>query len=489
MLAVGLVVAMACIPGAWMRSTHGNLTSGDEPHYLLTAASLAADGDLDVANQVADGRHRAFHEQGLAEQAAEMPDGRKVVPHDPLLAALLAGPMAVGGWLGARLALAVVAGLVAAMTLWLAVRRFGARLGPTVVAVVALSGSATMVMYGSQVYPELPAALAVLVGVAAATAPPQPAPQASGSGWLRWWSTGSRARADLGVVLAVVTLPWLAVKYVPVAATIAALHLWRRWQAGDRRIVGAVVAGYVVAGLAYVGLHVAWYGGVTVYAAGDFFREHGGQLSVLGTDPNLPGRVRRLVGLFVGRDFGIATWQPAWLLAAGAVAWTAARRRTNWDLVVAPVVVGWLNATFVAVTMQGWWFPGRQLVVVLPLAAVAVAVWASRVRWVRIGLVVAGLAGLVTTAWLVVDGLAGRVTVIVDFARTASPVLRALRAVSPDYLDVTAMTWAWHTAWLAVIVALAAAGWRGGRRARTGQASLRRLRTPRRWRVCDRVDA
>ena len=33
-------------------------------------------------------------------------------------------------------------------------------------------------------------------------------------------------------------------------------------------------------------------------------------------------------------------------------------------------------ATFVALTMQGWWFPGRQLVVVLPAAVLAIAWWA-----------------------------------------------------------------------------------------------------------------
>jgi len=35
----------------WSLTTHGKYSaSGDEPHYLMITQSLAADGDLDVAN-------------------------------------------------------------------------------------------------------------------------------------------------------------------------------------------------------------------------------------------------------------------------------------------------------------------------------------------------------------------------------------------------------------------------------------------------------
>ena len=441
MLAVGVLTVALAAPGVWVRATYGNQTSADEPHYLLTAISLAEDGDLDIADEVAAERYRPFHEQSLLAQAATSPDGRQLVPHDPLLPALLAGPMHLGGWRGAKLALATLAGALAGLTLWTAVRRFDVALAPATLTTAVLCASAPMVVYGTQIYPEVPAALALIGGVAAAAGP-------------------SRLRTNAGVAVAVIALPWLAVKYVPVAATLAAAHLVRRWRQGQRQTVLASLAVLVFAGAVYLTLHVAWYGGLTAYAAGEFFQEHGGQLSVVGTDPNYLARSRRLLGLLVDRDFGIAAWQPAWLLAPGAAAWLLRRRPQGWPLLAAPAAAGWLTATFVALTMHGWWFPGRQIVVVLPLLAVAISHWAATHRMVAISVWTLGAAGLVTTGWLLVDGLGERLTLIVDFARTASPPFRLLRVALPNYLDMTMRTWSLHTAWLAVVALLATIAWR-----------------------------
>jgi hypothetical protein len=73
---------------------------------------------------------------------------------------------------------------------------------------------------------------------------------------------------------------------------------------------------------------------------------------------------------------------------------------------------------------------------------------------------VAGGVGVVAYAWLLADGLAGRVTWAVDAAATRDPAYRAWRLVLPDYLTVTTATWVLHAAWLVVVVAWAAAAWR-----------------------------
>lgn len=440
MLAIAVLTVAIAAPGAWVRATYGNHTSGDEPHYLLTAISLGEDGDLDIADQVAAQRYRPFHEQGLRAQAATGPAGRQIVPHDPLLPALLAGPWQLGGWLGAKLALAILAGALASLTLWTAVRRFEVPLSPATLTTAMLCASAPVVIYGTQVYPELPAALALVGGVAAAAGP-------------------ERLRTNVGVAMAVIVLPWLAVKYVPVAATLGAVHLANQWRQGHRRTVLTLLAVLAAAGGIYLALHVAWYGGLTAYAAGEFFQEQGGQLSVVGTDPNYLARSRRLLGLLVDRDFGLAAWQPAWLLAPGAAGWLLRRRPAGWQLLAAPAAAGWLTATFVALTMHGWWFPGRQVVVILPLLTIAIGCWAATHRSVTVGVWVLGTAGLVTTGWLLADGLGGRLTLVVDFARTASPVFKLLRTGLPDYFDVTTQTWLLHTAWLVAVVALVAIGW------------------------------
>jgi hypothetical protein len=101
-------------------------------------------------------------------------------------------PVAVGGWVGAKVAMAVMAGLLAALLCWTAVRRLGVPVATAALAAGVLACSPPLAVYGSQIYPELPAALAVLAAVAALT------------------STGPPGRrATLVVGATVVALPWL----------------------------------------------------------------------------------------------------------------------------------------------------------------------------------------------------------------------------------------------------------------------------------------
>jgi 4-amino-4-deoxy-L-arabinose transferase-like glycosyltransferase len=65
--------------------------------------------------------------------------------------------------------MAVMAGLLAALLVWTAVRRLGVPLGTAALATAVLACSPPLAVYGSQVYPELPAALAVLAAAAALT--------------------------------------------------------------------------------------------------------------------------------------------------------------------------------------------------------------------------------------------------------------------------------------------------------------------------------
>ena len=438
--AVGLLAFLGAAAGIGVPAAPGARTTADEPQYLLTAISLATDRDLDIADELAAGRWRAFHALPLPEQTEPLASGRRLSPHDPLLPLLLAAPVAAGGWVGAKLAMAALAGLLAGLLLWTAVRRFCVPVGTGLLVVAVFALSPPLAVYGTQVYPELPAALAVVAAVAALTAP------------------GAPGRAGVVVVgVAVAALPWLAVKYVPVAAVLAVLAGWRLLGAGARRRALALAAGLAAAGVAFVVLHRWWYGGWTPYATGDHFVA--GELSAVGSDPDYLGRSRRLLGLATDRGFGLAAWQPAFLLAVPALATLARRRPAGWAALALPLAAGWLVATFLALTMHGWWFPGRQVVVVLPLAALAVACWAGTGRR-RLAVAVGGGVGVVAYAWLVADGLAGRVTWAVDFLATRDPAYRAWRLVLPDYLAVTTATWVLHAVWLVVLAAWAAAAWR-----------------------------
>ena len=292
---VGLLAVLAALVGIDARATYGARVSGDEPQYLLTATSLGEDGDLDITDELAERRFEPYHEVDLDPQTMPLDEsGRQISPHDPLLPALLAIPMRVGGWAAAKVVLALIAGLTAAVTTWVAIRRFRLPGGPAAIGVAAAFVGIPLAAYGVQIYPEMPAALAVIAAVAVLSSP------------RRTW------RHEVAAIGAVVALPWLAVKYVPVAAVLAvAVLIGAR---SNRRRVVVLAASMVVAAAVFLVAHQRWYGGWTVYATGDHFSETG-ELAVVGTEVDLVGRARRLVGLLVDRDFGLAAWSPVWLLA------------------------------------------------------------------------------------------------------------------------------------------------------------------------------
>jgi len=429
LVVVGVGVAAWCALAIPVRATYGARVTADEPQYLLSALSLAEDLDLDISDERAEERFRPFHEVDLPVQELPNEDGRAVSPHDPLLPVVLAVPIAIGGWVGAKVAMAVMAGGLAAALLWVAIRRFAVDQRVATVVVLAFAAASPLAMYGTQVYPELPAALAVTAALAALTGP------------LRRG----------GVVLlgvAVAALPWLSVKYTPVAAVLALLGLAAVWRRGDRRTGLALAGGLAVTGVAYLLVHQLVYGGWTVYASGDHFV--GGELTVMGHDPDYLGRTRRLVGLMLDRAFGLAAWQPGWLLLVPGLALLARRRPPQWLVLVLPLAAGWATATWVALTMHGWWWPGRQLVHVLPAAVLAMAWAADRLKLVRRLAAAALVVGAATYAFLVVEGWRRDLTLVVDFEQTANPLYRAWRAVLPDYRNVTAATWVLQAAWLAV---------------------------------------
>lgn len=467
MAAVALLASLAAAAGIPGRATYGARATADEPYYLLSALAFSTDGSLNIAEELRAERWRAFHEARLPQQTKPLTDGRRVAPHDPLLAVLLAPGMWWGTWFGgaefgttlAKVELALLVGVLAALLLWVAVRRFGVSLRVATVAVAVFCASAPLAAYGHQVYPELPLAVCVTVAVAALT-----------------------GRFELGgtftLLLAVTAMPWLAVKSVPVAAALAVLGLATLWRRGLRAAAVALAVAFAVAGGVYLGVYRELYEGWTAYAAGDHFVH--GEFTAVGTRVDLIGRSRRLVGLFVDRGFGIAAWQPAWLLVIPATAALTRSRPGGWRVVVLPLLAGYLNATFVAYTMQGWWFPGRQLVVVLPLAVLAVAWWVDCLgRRTLAVLTSLGALGVWSYLWLAGQVAAGRMTWIVDFFRTRDPWYRMWSPLLPNYLRVTDSTWVLHAEWIVVLAGLAWAGWR----------SLGPVRPPRRRPVAVRAPA
>ncbi len=462
-LLVGAIAGVIALAGLSARATYGARTTADEPQYLLTAESLVADGDLDISNQIRLEAYRPYHEIPIDPQTIPLDaSGREVSPHDPLLPALLALPFAVSGWIGAKLVLVLITALTAGLSVWVAVHRLGVAPRSAAVAVAAGFAGLPLAAYGTQVYPEMPAALALLITVAVLLESTRPGGETTGHVWV--------------ALAAIIALPWLSIKYVPVAA-VAGLALVRRSiRTTDGPGPLPVMAVAAVAGVVYLGAHQLVYGGWTSYASGDHFVDSG-ELGVVGFDVDLVGRSRRLVGLVVDRGFGIATWNPAWFLAVPALA--SSLRSPRDRLVAVLVTTGWFTATFLALTMHGWWVPGRQLVVVLPVAALALAVWVDGDGRRLAITAVAGALAAVNWLWLAVEATTGQTTLVVDFVDTDAPFYRALRSITPDGMRASGLDDALLVAWAVVLIVLATSGWRSAasRRSMTESAASRSSET------------
>jgi len=453
MLFVGLFVFGISAIAIPSRSTYGAQVSVDEPQYLLTALSIGEDLNLDISDEIEEEKFRTFHEVGLNTQTIDMnSSGQRLSPHDPLLPLLLSGPMRIGGWVGARVLLAIFAGLLASTTLWVAVRRF--KVSPKIAAwVVGSFGAAPpLCSYGSQIYPEVPAALAVILAIATITGPRS-----------KWNS--------IGFVLSITALPWLSIKYLPVAFTIFLLASLSNKKTERKRISTSTAVVFVLMAAIYLLSHQLVYQGWTVYSAGDHFA--GSEFEVIGGDPDIWGRSNRIIGLLVDKGFGLAAWTPSFLILPIAIAFNCKKKVDNWNYLILPFLIGWSTATWVAFTMHGWWWPGRQTVVVLPLGIIAIAILLDHFQKFLLPTIVATAIGSIGWVWIAVETQTGRRALIVDFEETSWPWYKIWSKIFPDFHRMPTNTMWIATFWALALLLLMAIGWHSADR---NKNSFRRKR-------------
>ena len=210
-LAVCLVPALlaAALSTFWLHTGRLGI-GGDEPHYLIIAASVTRDGDLNLRNNY---RHDIYTKETFGEfephivrtKAGWMPY------HTPGLGALLAAPFEWGGRRASRLALCVLPLLFGlACTRWLprALSR------ATVLWLTAGTLLSMPVLFGtSRIYPDL------IGGFVAA-------------GLALWLWSEDRQRSLLGWAafwLVVGLMPWLHVKYVAAVLVFGAAGALQGW--------------------------------------------------------------------------------------------------------------------------------------------------------------------------------------------------------------------------------------------------------------------
>ena len=428
---LGAVAMFMVLCGAYafsvgLRASYGAAITADEPFYLLTTQSLLQDGDLDLTQQYERESWRSFfdHPQGLWKQSIPNEDGVLLSPHEPGTSIVVLPGFAVGGLRGAHIELL----LIAALTFSLAYVFTASETGRPAVSwllTAAVALSATPFVYATEIYPEVPAALCIVLS-------------------LLLLRSGMRDIVKaLLLALLVTALAWFGAKYVLLGGVIGLYYLWQAsW--GAR---GAFVGLCALSGGFYVWWHLAVFGHYTAYSVNSVYLG-ASTVAVLEDHFAVQDRFYRLWGLFIDRRFGVGRWAPLLLLLLPSLPLLlrgAPLRRLVLALIGAQVLI----ATFLAITMMGYWFPGRTLMSVLPLAPLPLTLLVLRFDW-RGRAVVALLAAysLLITALLVQGTWALEVTLASNpFELRAWPFREAGR-LFPQYTAWTAETWALNVAWL-----------------------------------------
>lgn len=401
---------------AFGRSDYG----GDEPHYLLTAKSLVEDGNPDLRDEYAGRAYGEFYPYRL-EPHGSLTRGRADEPHGIGFSLLIAPAYAIAGAKGVEVFLAALAALALALGYLLALRVVPDpwALGAT----LAVGLSPPLIAYSTAVYPELTAAAALCA--AALLVLRIPAHPTRRVGWA--------AFAPIAL------LPWLGATYL-LAGLVPAVHGFRAMRAARRPILAvtcAEIVGFSVA--LYVGINEGLYGGPTPASAGAPGEGLTGTASPLG----YLERSYRLVALFIDRDYGLLRWAPvlalallgAWLLArerrSGLARAIPALRAEQAAALLCAGVAGaqLLVAAFLAPTMFGFWFPGRNLIAALPIAVALVALGLRRVP--RLGAAL-GLIGIGASVWIYAAVRFGDAGWVVGLPRAPfGPLTEALPRFSP----------------------------------------------------------
>lgn len=187
--------------------------TGDEPHYLLAAHSLVTDLDFDLTNNYNQLDYLAFYfSRDIEPQVRLNQAGQQILNHQPGLPLLIAPAYALAGRLGVLIFQAGLGGLLAMLTFKLAVF-ISKDEKAALLATLLVAFSPPLFMYHYLVYPELAGALLTTLVLYLALTRSRPTPGAVGL-----------------VIVALVVLPWLNRRFVPLAILAGGLVAWAWWK-------------------------------------------------------------------------------------------------------------------------------------------------------------------------------------------------------------------------------------------------------------------
>lgn len=379
--------------------------AGDEPVYLVQAESLWVDHDVDLSNNFGANARIAGQ---LAAPLTPPKNVRRlasgeILPGQPIgMGVLLAPAVAIGhrgsaevNW--ARRLMMVLAALLIWQLFELLADHTGLVLAGAVTAGVTLS--LPVLSFSNQLYPEVPAALLLALGLRAVLRP-----------------AGARVLAA-GVIGA--ALPWLSMRYLPLGLGLVAAAIWRASTPRTDTETGTAWSWTrVVAGVAPLVV------GTALMAAVDSWVFHAPSpvaQSVMNT-------YRIGVGGLFSPVFGLLPIAPQFALGIAGVALIALVHRSAIAVVAGVVLYEFVGSPF---GFRGYALPGRFQIVLVPVLALAIGLLiAAYPRLVVVFVATVAIGGIV-----VFEGgrqpTYGRL--YQDGARPNVPVLRGVAHALPDF--------------------------------------------------------
>lgn len=334
---------------------------GDEPHYLLITHSLLHDHDLAIKNNYDRRDYATFFDADLQPHVSLGKDGTRLPGHPVGLSVLLLPAYALKGRQGAIWVMNLLAALLALQLYeiaYLSTRQ--RRLSLLLWGVVSFTSP--LLLYSSQIYPEIPSALLMAVAYRMAA---DPRLYALLNERDAWQSVGWRV---LTFGAAVALLPWMQQRMILPAILLTGYFLFRAGQTvwPTVRCPQALVALIVPAGcLALSGLLLA----------GFYFTLYGNPL------PNAPYTSigmnsvfsfdifwkEGLLGLLLDQEGGLLMFAPyfALMFAGMLLMFRSQRLHTFWLLVVIGSV--YLPCAGFILKWRGAWSPvARYMVALIP---------------------------------------------------------------------------------------------------------------------------
>jgi hypothetical protein len=340
---------------------------GDEPQYLMVADSLWHEGNLSPEKGFSEGRYLAFHDGPLAPHYRVRGKGGQIYSlHAVGLSLLVLPAYAMGGYPAASFFMALLTGLLA----WqirelLRVGSGSDRLAEGMGWVVALSPP--LVHYPGLIFTEVPAALILATLLRQAQ---------EARGW--------KVQTALGLGMLLAFLPWLNIRYAPLALILLAYGLWSR--PGRSRALAYVLPSLVSSA------GIAAYHSV-LYGFCDPRRVYGPrpELSLANVPEGLPG-------LLLDQEFGLLVYAPVFVLALPGFwsYWRKDRRQSITSMVLLGVVL--LTAAAWPMWRGGFNPPARFLLPVVPILALAASLAVDRAL---------GAGGALLVGWSLWTGLLG----------------------------------------------------------------------------------